>query len=445
MKKRFCKLILLFLSATVFAREKRSIKTDFSTGNSVDVSEFLGSVMPDFEKGMNSVDKTIAPRKKVRGSPLLNKKNVYDEIIPDANLFYRTMLSDEEKVTYDEIYNAVRDVTHSFPLKATVKSAELVKIVKSVFFDSPEFFYWDGGCSYFVNSDDRVTDVELKYLEEDHIQELYDDFWNMSSGILFYANLLETEIEKVKYIHDYICLSTDYDSESYHAGNIGGLLQTAYSAIVEYKTVCAGYSKAFAYYMQQLKIPCSCIYGNGHEWNIIKIDGNCFQIDVTWDDVSNDYPRYFSLNHSDMQHIQLHELTEECVSLVEKYPDSGKKDVYIKSFGYAPLGTPYVYSELKNIDEDFFHPENAKIYKDYSKILKYVDSLDSFIRVYYEFCAGMKENTVMETVIVKDRNLLSEIKKWLKSTDNREIKMLKNSASSKSDENIVLRLLLALS
>lgn len=440
--KKYTLLILFFsyFASSIFAAGSRSIKTNLSNNKAIDVTELSGSVIPEFEKEFNSVDKYIAPRKKVRGTPLLNKKNVYDQVISDSNLFYRTLLTDEEKVTYDEIYKNINEVIPVFPLKATVSSDILIKITKAVFFDNPEFFYWDGSCSYWVNSDDKVTDVEIKYLNEDYIQEMYDDFWNMSQPIIFYANMLETEMEKVKYVHDFICLSTEYDTESYNANSIGGLLQTAYSAIVEYKTVCAGYSKAFAYYMQQLGIPCSCIYSNGHEWNIIKIEGNYYQIDVTWDDTNEGYPRYFNLVHSDMQQFQLHTLTKECSLLVEKYPSTQKDNIYLQSFGFAPLGTPYTYNELNNIDEDFLYPEKAKIFKDYSNLLKYADSLSGFIDLYYEICSKTTNN-YEEIVIVKDRQLLKEIREWLSSSDNITKDKLKKSLSNRTEENILLKLI----
>lgn len=442
MKKALLLLVICSLSTFLSAESKRSIKTSFNNTQSVDVTQMTGSVKPELRKEINAVDKFIAPRKKVRGASPLNKKNIYDEIIPDANLFYRTMLTDDEKVTYDEIYNAIREVITSFPLKATVKSEELTKITKAVFFDSPEFFYWDGSCSYWVNSDDKVTDIEIKYLNEEYIQEMYNDFWNMTVPIIFYANMLESEIEKVKYVHDYICLSTEYDTESFKKNTIGGLLQTAYSAVVEYKSVCAGYSKAFAYYMQQLSIPCSCIYSNGHEWNIIKINGDCYQIDVTWDDTKDDYPRYFSLMHSDMQKVELHDLEEECNDLVKKYPSPQKKEIYTQSFGFAPLGTPYTYSELNRVDEDFLYPEKAVVFKDESNVFKYAETLEKFIDLYYDFCESNTGNKE-KILIIKNVEVFNEIKEWLNSENNIKKDKLQKTLFNKKEENIVLKLIFA--
>lgn len=46
--------------------------------------------------------------------------------------------------------------------------------------------------------------------------------------------------------------------------------------------------------MEVLEIPCQIIIGKGngeaHAWNIVKIEGKWYQIDVTWDDPVPDIP-----------------------------------------------------------------------------------------------------------------------------------------------------------
>ena len=43
--------------------------------------------------------------------------------------------------------------------------------------------------------------------------------------------------------------------------------------------------------MNELGIPCdivfgTCTNGGGHAWNLVQLDGNWYQMDVTWDDQS---------------------------------------------------------------------------------------------------------------------------------------------------------------
>ena len=55
---------------------------------------------------------------------------------------------------------------------------------------------------------------------------------SLSLPVIFYANLLESYLDKIKYVHDYLCLSIDYDKTAFDSGDYGGKLQTAYSAVV---------------------------------------------------------------------------------------------------------------------------------------------------------------------------------------------------------------------
>ena len=109
-------------------------------------------------------------------------------------------------------------------------------------------------------------------------------------------------MSKIKYVHDYICLSTEYDYAALEAGDIGGKYQTAYSTAVDYKTVCAGYTSLFAYYKQNLGIPCTYISNDSHAWNLLKVNGQCYQMDVTWNDADL-IPPYYNLTHEEMGEI----------------------------------------------------------------------------------------------------------------------------------------------
>ena len=62
--------------------------------------------------------------------------------------------------------------------------------------------------------------------------------------------------------------------------------QSAYSALVNGRTVCAGYARAFQYIMQRLGIPCyycTGYAGESHAWNIVGMEDGYYNVDVTWD------------------------------------------------------------------------------------------------------------------------------------------------------------------
>lgn len=101
-----------------------------------------------------------------------------------------------------------------------------------------------------------------------------------------------TEYEKIKAIHDWVCNNMKYtDQSSPKFTNNWRGFQTAYSALVEGDTVCAGYSKSFKLLCDEYGIPCATVSGTGgggpHAWNYVQCEGNWYGVDCTWDDMDS--------------------------------------------------------------------------------------------------------------------------------------------------------------
>lgn len=103
--------------------------------------------------------------------------------------------------------------------------------------------------------------------------------------------------EKVKAIHTWICENMAYTDQSGDKfTNSWRGHQTAYSALVEGDTVCAGYAKSFKLLCDEYSIPCVIVTGNAgtsgtlgpHAWNYVQLnDGTSdkwYAVDCTWDD-----------------------------------------------------------------------------------------------------------------------------------------------------------------
>lgn len=110
---------------------------------------------------------------------------------------------------------------------------------------------------------------------------------------------------KVYIIHNYIVnnckYATDYDT------NNDPSYYTAYGALINGQAVCDGYASAAQILfnlcgIENIKIS-GTSKGNGHAWNLIKLDNDYYHIDTTWDDpVSYDgfnYLRYDYYNLTD--------------------------------------------------------------------------------------------------------------------------------------------------
>ena len=97
-----------------------------------------------------------------------------------------------------------------------------------------------------------------------------------------------SEYDKVKAIHDYIILTTEFDIENLNNNSISDESYSAKGALINHLAVCQGYAEAFKLIMTELGIGCHIITGYAdnelHAWNIVRIDNEWYQVDVTWDD-----------------------------------------------------------------------------------------------------------------------------------------------------------------
>ena len=203
----------------------------------------------------------------------------------DAYL-YRELLSDNYKQAYDLIRAGIAEGKKEIYLTVPVAKADIKTIYRSVYYDGPDLFWMEGGYNYAYNNYGNVTKVVPKYnaLASD-IAGNRAAFENALSAALADMWSLSDATSKVKYAHDYLISTIEYDYNAVYN-------QSAYSAVVNKKSVCAGYSRAFQYMMQKMDIRCGFIAGTcvtssgsgGHAWNIVELDGEYYAMDVTWDD-----------------------------------------------------------------------------------------------------------------------------------------------------------------
>ena len=194
---------------------------------------------------------------------------------------YYHMLNDSEKELYRQIYANAYGVVERFKPCVEVFSTNVGRVVEAVLNDNPVLFWVENsyGCKY--GPDGRVAEISLQYNEAaQKLDQSRQKFDERAEGILSVARNLKSDYEKEKYVHDKMATMVEYVADA-------PMNQSAYSALVNGKTVCAGYAKAFQYLMQQLGIPCFYCRGYSganHAWNIIELEGEYYHVDVTWDD-----------------------------------------------------------------------------------------------------------------------------------------------------------------
>ena len=110
----------------------------------------------------------------------------------------------------------------------------------------------------------------------------------------------QADYQKITAIYNYICTNVRYDYEHKEDASYA-LKQTAYAAAKHKTAVCQGYATLF--YRLALEAGVDCRYitgyaGEAHAWNLVKLDGQYYYLDSTWDEGKFQYG-YFLKSASD--------------------------------------------------------------------------------------------------------------------------------------------------
>lgn len=97
-----------------------------------------------------------------------------------------------------------------------------------------------------------------------------------------------TQWQKALAVHDYLIARSAYDETLDK--------NTNYDLLVNGTAVCSGYAMAYMDIMNRLGVECRFVESQPmlHAWNLIKIDGNWYHVDVTHDDPAPDSYGYVS-------------------------------------------------------------------------------------------------------------------------------------------------------
>lgn len=215
-----------------------------------------------------------------------------------APLFFAERLPDVQKRCYTEMCEAVENFRESFDAgEATFDDVQLAS--RALSYDRPDLFQYknfsmQGSCVSLIYC---MTADEKKLLME-KVEAALPQF---TEGITDTMSAYDVALR----VHTNIIKGIDYDTitlEKQEENGIGGTehdwLRTICGVFINKKAVCAGYAKAVQFLLQRYGIECGYCVGdmlkkdeNGevtaHAWNILKVDGEYYYLDTTWDDSSN--------------------------------------------------------------------------------------------------------------------------------------------------------------
>ncbi len=218
------------------------------------------------------------------------------ETLSQSNLYYYEQLTDEEKKIFNYVYINIQKRNKDIIFEKGINPETLNKIVYILKFDCPEFFYLGNSFNYDLKGKKVINFYPEYVITISEYLDMISQINNVTKKIAEEVNDL-TEYEKELYIHDYLVENITYSTTAPNCNNIFG-------ALILGEANCEGYSSAFTYLLRTAGINATQVIGEinsnnemiGHSWNLVKIDGDYYYVDVGWDDFK-DSTEYEEVTH----------------------------------------------------------------------------------------------------------------------------------------------------
>ena len=200
--------------------------------------------------------------------------------------YYKKMLSKEEQSIYDIICSEI--ALHQSPIKTPhFDCSRLHKIIFSVKYDNPEFFYVD-----YSNVSAQILhthcEINISYIMDvQQCKDIINQISHVASN-LFQHIKSQSSLKQALYLHDWLIKNTTYSTDNYFSNSS----HTMVGAILYGKCVCEGYAMAYKYFMDIARIYCTIVCGEGihpdgtsgsHAWNLLVLNNKPYHVDVTFD------------------------------------------------------------------------------------------------------------------------------------------------------------------
>lgn len=309
--------VLLGMTAVfdVEASDIETVSQDINIMPSGDMAEYRPSKPMEFLSGQDAeeLDEIMKNYDPDGDSLLLNKAKSY---------YYYEKLDSVAKEIYDVMYGVAQDPVNEGNIGFMMTDIdpqseeyyyEFNIAYRALCFDHPELFWLYSGEEAEMYYLSEAVDyggfyfVYIKMLEPyTNYEGQMNAFNNAAEEFLADIDQNVSEYEIVRQIHDKLIEKVNYDDpvESNQVTLARGqdLAHTAYGALVADSSgnscyaVCDGYTLAMEYLLQQCEIEVAFIGGlagtseqdaGGHAWNIVKVDGEWYELDSTWDDAGS--------------------------------------------------------------------------------------------------------------------------------------------------------------
>lgn len=310
------------------------------------------------------------------------QEDMTEEVERFASYAYSTLQSREEQLLYQEILRSLQNRETETEL-STLNQDLLEPVFRSVLADHPEIFYVDGytSTSYRLGSMLKKITFSGDYTMEE--AEIVRRRGLLEAAIGQWLSHMpeESDYEKVKYLYEYLISHTEYELGCDDSQNICSVLLNG-------RSVCQGYAKAFQLLCQRAQIPALLVTGKvngqGHAWNLVQVDGQWYYVDPTWGDASyrqeeTGYPQsaYPAVNYdyfcvTTEQITRTHSIEDgqglpECTAVEAQY--YRHEGLYLETADLGKIGEIFKRSTQENAETVTFQCADDDVYAEVYRLL----------------------------------------------------------------------------
>lgn len=258
-----------------------SILKPHSTVSSTEPRQPVSSPEPQYSSSVETTQSASEPYQQ----PVIDPSPDGSVINAYTSKWAYNNITEKQRQLYIRLYNTASNVGGYCDISDLGLTVDDIYTAFWAFdYENPQFLELGSGYQYsYKESADGITIVGITIEYGRSTANVpQSEFDATAQTVLANARAMATDYERLKYVHDWIINNTRYIKAD-----------TAYESeadgpVVYGTAICEGYSKAFMYFAQSMGYECICAIGGAggidHMWNIVKVNGQWYHVDATWDD-----------------------------------------------------------------------------------------------------------------------------------------------------------------
>lgn len=203
-----------------------------------------------------------------------------------AQALYRQMEDAVSQIAPEPDEDGLYPISEVVYEDGRIDESQIHMVVSAFRNENPEVFWLANRYRYVYRGD--TTTVRLySYVSAEECGKMTEELNLVRQEIFAGLQGEMSELDRELYLFDSLASRCSYDTEAASNGE-NWKAYTQYGALVDGKAVCEGYARAMQSLLSCAGLESTLVSGTSkgmlHMWNLVKIDGDWYHLDATWND-----------------------------------------------------------------------------------------------------------------------------------------------------------------